>query len=80
MIRQKILLKTPFPTDDETAEKIEEAAYYCFLNRTRYAHQGDALTDWIEAEKGIRAGLDAQGPPHPRPFPSRAPAHWRSHE
>jgi len=38
----------------ETNRQIEEAAYYCYLKRQRYAQDGDNLTDWHEAECEVR--------------------------
>lgn len=45
------------PTDVESARHIEEAAYFSWLNRGRYAQPGDELNDWIEAEKQVRNSL-----------------------
>ena len=38
----------------ETNRQIEEAAYFCYLKRQRYAQEGDNLTDWNEAENEVR--------------------------
>jgi hypothetical protein len=43
---------------DETTQQIEEAAYYIGLNRGRYSHPGDELTDWYEAEKTVKENLE----------------------
>jgi hypothetical protein len=54
----------PLPTADETNRRIEEAAYYSWLNRGRLAQAGDELNDWFEAEKEFRDSLKAtQSPP-----------------
>ncbi len=42
---------------DETAQTIEEAAYYIGLDRGRNAKPGDHLNDWYEAEKAVRENL-----------------------
>jgi hypothetical protein len=42
------------PTGAEANKQIEEAAYYCYLKRQRYAQEGDNLTDWREAECEVR--------------------------
>lgn len=39
---------------DETQQSIAEAAYYIALNRDRYSIPGDALSDWLAAEKAIQ--------------------------
>jgi hypothetical protein len=50
----KEITKTePTPTADGVLNKIEEAAYYSWLNRARYAQPGDELNDWIDAEKEV---------------------------
>lgn len=64
MISPKAVKTASYRTNDETAKKIEEAAYYCFLNRERYAHEGNDLTDWFEAEKEIRGNFQV-GPAAP---------------
>lgn len=43
---------------DESKQSIEEAAYYIGMKRQRYSHNGDALNDWLEAEKAVRENLD----------------------
>lgn len=42
------------PIGVEANKQIEEAAYYCYLNRQRYAQEGDNLRDWYEAESELR--------------------------
>lgn len=54
------MIKTaPLPTAEETTKKIEETAYYSWLNRGRYALPGNELDDWFEAEKEFRDSLKA---------------------
>jgi hypothetical protein len=43
---------------DESKQSTEEAAYYAGMKRNQYAHPGDELNDWLEAEKAIRENLD----------------------
>jgi hypothetical protein len=40
-------------TETEITQQIEQAAYYCYLNRERYAQAGDKMCDWAEAEKEV---------------------------
>ncbi len=42
------------PIGAEANKQIEEAAYYCYLNRQRYGQEGDTLSDWHEAESEVR--------------------------
>ena len=44
-------------TETEITQKIEQAAYYCYLNRERYAQEGDKSCDWAEAEKEVWENL-----------------------
>jgi hypothetical protein len=54
------MIKTaPLPTAQEMAKKIEEAAYYSWLNRGRYAQPGNELDDWFVAERELRDSLKA---------------------
>jgi hypothetical protein len=57
------------PTADEAIKRIEEVAYYKWLDRGRYAQPGDELNDWIEAEKEFHDSL-----PAPRPIPKLLPS------
>jgi hypothetical protein len=57
MTATKIIKTAPLSTRDETTKQIEEAAYFSWLNRGRYAQVGDELNDWIEAEKEVRDSL-----------------------
>jgi hypothetical protein len=41
----------------ELGKQIEEAAYFCYLYRVRYAQAGDTLGDWIESENKVRERL-----------------------
>jgi hypothetical protein len=43
---------------DESKQSIEEAAYYIGMKRNQYAHPGDELNDWLEAEKSVKENLD----------------------
>jgi hypothetical protein len=43
---------------DESKQSIEEAAYYIGMKRHQYSHPGDALNDWLEAEKAVKENLD----------------------
>jgi|GEM_PF-2451386 len=52
-----IIQPAPPITDVESARHVEEAAYFSWLNRGRYAQPGDELNDWIEAEKQVRNSL-----------------------
>ncbi len=47
----------PLQTGEDLKKNIEEAAYYSWLNRKRYAQAGDELSDWVESEKKVRIGL-----------------------
>lgn len=47
----------PVPTADGVLNEIEEAAYYSWLNRGRYAQAGNELNDWIGAEKEVKNKL-----------------------
>jgi hypothetical protein len=53
MVKNEMIKTEPTPTADGVLNKIEEAAYYSWLNRGRYAQPGDELNDWIEAEKEV---------------------------
>ena len=57
MTNKKLIKMARIPTGDGRTEQIEEAAYYSWLNRERYAQVGDELNDWIEAEKEVLKGL-----------------------
>jgi hypothetical protein len=48
------ILTLDLAADDETTRQIEEAAYYSWLNRGRYAQAGNELNDWIDGEKEVR--------------------------
>jgi hypothetical protein len=55
-----IMTETAQPqTAAGTTNRIEEAAYYKWLDRGRYAQPGDELNDWIEAEKEFQDNLTA---------------------
>ncbi len=56
MINDENTKTVPLSIHEETAKQIEEAAYYSWLNRGRYAQPGDELSDWIEGEKEVRDG------------------------
>jgi hypothetical protein len=54
------MIKTSPPlTQVEITKKIEEAAYYGWLNRGRYAQPGNELEDWFVAEREWRGRLPA---------------------
>jgi hypothetical protein len=53
MANKKTVKTALFPTEGETRKRIEEAAYYSFLNRGRYAQLGNEMNDWIEAEREV---------------------------
>ena len=57
MTSTHIVQAAPAPTDVESTRHIEEAAYYSWLNRGRYAQPGNELNDWIEAEKQVLDSL-----------------------
>ena len=57
MSSKKIVKSVPPLTASETTKKIEEAAYYSWLNRGRYAQAGDELHDWAEGEKEVQESL-----------------------
>ena len=54
MAKTKTVKIAKSPTMEESRQQIEEAAYYSFLNRGRYAQPGDEINDWMEAEKEIK--------------------------
>jgi hypothetical protein len=56
-VKNEMINAEPAPTADGVLNKIEEAAYYSWLNRGRYAQAGDELNDWIEAEKEVQNKL-----------------------
>jgi|GEM_PF-3686597 hypothetical protein len=41
----------------EILKQIQEAAYFCFLDRIHYAQAGNQLCDWVEAENKVREKL-----------------------
>jgi len=53
MVKKKMAETEPSPTADGVLNKIEEAAYYSWLDRGRYAQAGDELNDWLEAERKL---------------------------
>ncbi len=55
MAKAKTAQLPPLKTGDEIKKNIEDAAFYSWLNRGRYAQVGDELSDWIDAEKKVRA-------------------------
>ena len=57
MTHKNIIQIAPPPSEVESTRHIEEAAYYSWLNRGRYAQPGDELNDWIEAEKQVLDSL-----------------------
>lgn len=57
MIHLTMIKPAPLPTPEEITKKIEEAAYYTWLDRGRYAQPGNELDDWFEAEKELRDSL-----------------------
>lgn len=57
MIALKTAVETPHSSEMEILKQIEEAAYYCYLDRTQYAQEGSQLCDWIEAENKVRDKL-----------------------
>jgi hypothetical protein len=69
MTKHKIIETESHPIDDElvklvaedvdeSSQSIQEAAYYIGLKRKQYAHPGDELNDWFEAEKAVKENLD----------------------
>jgi hypothetical protein len=56
MFNKKTEKTIPLSKSVDNTQKIEEAAYYSYLNRGRIEQAGDELTDWLEAEKYIRSG------------------------
>ena len=46
--------KEPDTNEAEKMKQIEEAAYYCYLNRERYHQPGNPHCDWMEGEKEVR--------------------------
>jgi hypothetical protein len=59
MSSKKIVKSAPPISASETTKRIEEAAYYSWLNRGRYSQAGDELHDWAEGEKEIQESLKA---------------------
>jgi len=55
MTKKKMAETEPTPTAGVALNKIEEAAYYSWLDRGRYAQAGDELNDWLEAEKKLKS-------------------------
>jgi len=53
MVKKKMSETEPNPTAGGVLNKIEEAAYYSWLDRGRNAQAGDELNDWLEAEKKL---------------------------
>jgi len=58
MSSKKIVKSDPSLAASETTKKIEEAAYYCWLNRGRYAQEGNELHDWAQGEKEIQESFE----------------------
>lgn len=51
-------IKNAFPVSpEETIKRTEEAAYFAWLNRGRYAQPGNEVNDWLSAEKELRESL-----------------------
>jgi len=57
MSSKKIAKSVPSLTASETTKKIEEAAYYSWLNRGRYAQAGNELDDWAQGENEVQESL-----------------------
>ena len=62
MFKMDMIKTEPTPTADGVLNKIEEAAYYNWLNRGRRAQAGDELNDWIEAENEMLKKLKKAQP------------------
>jgi len=58
----KIVKNTPSPSRAETAQQIEETAYYKWLDRGRLSQVSNEVDDWIEAEKEVSARLQNKIP------------------
>lgn len=41
----------------ERYKKIQERAYFIYMARKKYNKEGDAFSDWIQAEKEINSNL-----------------------
>ena len=57
MSNLKIVKNTPSPSQAETTQQIEETAYYKWLERGRLSQVSDEVSDWMEAEKEVKARL-----------------------
>ncbi len=53
MSNLKIVKNIPSPSSAETAQQIEETAYYKWLDRGRLSQVSNEVDDWIEAEKEV---------------------------
>jgi hypothetical protein len=69
MTHSTMVQTAPAPTSQESATRIEEAAYYSWLNRGRNAQPGDELNDWLFAEKELRDSLHGSSKVPPPPLP-----------
>jgi hypothetical protein len=57
-MNHRIEIKTAVPLNNEEIVKwTEEAAFFNWLNRTRYAQPGNELDDWLSAEKELQESL-----------------------
>ena len=57
MIAVKHVEETSQTDGTAIMKQIQEAAYFCFLDRTHYAQAGNQLCDWVEAENKVREKL-----------------------
>ncbi|MBL0928063.1 MAG: DUF2934 domain-containing protein [Phycisphaerales bacterium] len=53
----------PSPVGPSLDDRIRARAYQLFRQRTNNAHSGDALSDWLQAERELDG--NAQDPPDP---------------
>lgn len=63
MIKKKLSGITLSPRASKTTKLIEEAAYYGWLDRERYAQKGDEFEDWTRAEKEV-LGFSSKSDPN----------------
>lgn len=73
MTHLTMIQTAPLPTAEETTKKVEEAAYYSWLNRGRYAQPGNELEDWLLAEKELQNSLKTLST-SPKLLPPKMPA------
>lgn len=56
MNNSRIPITASIESIEKTKSRVEEAAYYTWLSRSRYAQPGDEMSDWIEAERSAQKG------------------------